>query len=225
MSGATSTKGSNDFFLDSKNLNLHLPVPTSLKIAPWNPPNTSRNTSFVPPLQPDDRRNAERRRWKATSESWRVSSPSSRKVYVWRASGRVEALRRGVGVGVGVGGGWHGVATRDPNERSQLIWSWKCHWYQHRSLRPLCFLPMEVLVGKRGGSCKLFGEIFGWLRWDTILGGWQLKDFLLSPRFQVEATGTKSKLGLANLNCCLIHGPETLRVSYLSVFIFCYVRK
>lgn len=38
--------------------------------------------------------------------------------------------------------------------------------------------------------------------------------------FQVEATGTKSKLGLANLNCRLMNGPETLRVSYSSVFIF-----
>ena len=177
MSGATSTKVPTILFWTQKiYIYIYLYL-RPLKIAPWNPPNTSRNISFVPPLQPDDRRDAERRRWKEISGSCRVSSPSSRKVYVWRALGRVEALRRGVGAG----GGWlvwqREIPMRDPNRYDPR----KYHWYQHRSLRPLCFLPMEVLVGKRGGSCKLFGEIFGWLRWDAILGGWQLNFFYFHP--------------------------------------------
>ena len=88
-----------------------------------------------------------RRRFREISESCRVSSRSFRKVYVWRALGRDVMA---------------GSSGRCPNERD----SWRVSListYIPFTLDLLFFFwggvkMKQLLVGKRGGSRKLFGK-------------------------------------------------------------------
>ena len=97
-----------------------------------------------------------------------MSSPSSRKVYVWRALGRVEALHRWLAGSVV--GGWCG------NERSQGEIPENTTDIQH-IMDPFTldlvnfFKRKHCFVGKRGGSC---GDVWGdfWMIEMGHYSGW-----------------------------------------------------